>query len=445
MDGLRISPESLENGLQSVLTQKSVSSKSETSLVAKNGILIVGAGLAGLTLALALSKLGIASTVIEKQQQIEPSKWSILVYPQGIQIFDKLGVLEELRKLGIPLSGPEMVVNGESLLQIDNGLLVEPRYNYYMNLGPSEIRQALERQALSQGVEILNGIVCMGFVRNSSNKITGVLTKGNAGNQDVKIACNVVIDATGYRSNLRNQLPIQSSVVEHDSLVVSFFVDNFEHRQDRIQLFPGNGYESVSLPCTKTRINLAYQEKGLSFEKLGEKGGETYVKRRILDAAPNLWQVMERATANLADGSMITIRPTISRVEPFTVDGAVVIGDSAHSVHPATGSGAQMAFQDAMVLAPIIQNCLNKANFSSALLKEYELARRPLMKIADITSRSVDSIVFAKGPIKHWLRTRQLRAINKLMSRKEYQELIAGIRAPTGKEVLILTLRTMVS
>lgn len=435
----------MQNRLQPVLIRESNSSKTEIPAVAKNGILIVGAGLAGLTLALALSKRGIASTVLEKQRGIDPSRWAILVYPQGIQTFEELGVLEDLKKLGIPLSGPEMVVNGETLLQIDSGLLVEPRYNYYMNLGPSEIRQVLEKHALSYGVEILKGIVCTRLVQDSSNKIAGVQARGNDGDQSIKIDCNVVIDATGYRSILRSQLPIRSSVVEHDSLVVSFFVDDFEHGLDRIQLFPGNGYESLSLPCTERRINLAYQEKGLTLEKLREKGGEAYVKRRILDAAPNLWRVMERANANLADGSMIAIHPTISRVDPFTVERAVVIGDSAHSVHPATGSGAQLAFQDAMILAPIIQNCLNKGDFSSAFLKEYEVARRPLMKIADITSRSVNSIVFAKGPIKRWLRTRQLRAINKLMSQKEYQELIAGVRAPTPKEAFILTLRTMAS
>ena len=433
-----------ENKLQSALAQEeSVFTKSETQLVARNGILIVGAGLAGLTLALALSKWGIVSTVIEKQKQIEPSRWAILVYPQTIKLFDELGVLEDIRKLGIPLSGPEMVVDGESLLQINSGLLLEPRYNYHMNLGPSEIREVLEKHVISQGVEILKGVDCAQVLREA-NRITGVQAKRN-GSQSLKISCKVAIDATGYRSILRNQLPIRSNVVQHDSLVVCFFVDNYLHGQDRIELFLGNGYESLSLPCTETRICLAYQEKGLTLEELKEKGGEAYVRRRILDAAPNLWRVMERSTANLADGSMVTVQPMISRVEPFTVEGMVVIGDSAHSVHPGTGSGAQLAFQDAVVLAPIIQNCLNRDDFSEALLNEYESNRRPLMKITDITGRSVDSIVFAKGRMKRWLRSRQLRAINKLMSRKEYQELVAGVRAPTGKEAFILTLRTIVS
>jgi len=57
--------------------------------VAENGILIVGAGLAGLSLSLALAKMGERTTVLEKQKEISPSKWAILVYPQGLKFFDE--------------------------------------------------------------------------------------------------------------------------------------------------------------------------------------------------------------------------------------------------------------------------------------------------------------------------------------------------------------------
>ena len=113
--------------MQSSLNQEKHVEKSNDRIVAKNGILIVGAGLAGLSLALTLARRGIACTVIEKQTEIVPSKWAILVYPQGIKIFDELGVLEDIRRLGVPLKPPEMVVDGATLLVADSGLLVEPR------------------------------------------------------------------------------------------------------------------------------------------------------------------------------------------------------------------------------------------------------------------------------------------------------------------------------
>ncbi len=50
---------------------------------------------------------------------------------------------------------------------------------------------------------------------------------------------------------------------------------------------------------------------------------------------------------------------------------------------------------------------MDKGDFSLAGLNEYELRRRPFMKTVDITSRSVDSLTFAKGRFKLWLRRRQ--------------------------------------
>jgi len=412
--------------------------------VAKNGILIVGAGLAGLTLALALSKRGIASTVIEKQTEIEPSKWAIAVYPQSIGIFDELGILEDVKQLGMPLRPVEFVLDGEPIFGVKYNLIIEPQYNFNLILGPSELRQVMKRHALSHGVEILEGVDCQNFILDASGNVIGVqaLRKGN---QQLKISCKAVVDATGYKSVLRNQLEFHSEVRKHNSIIVSFFVDNFPHGLDRPQSFLGNGYVTVSLPCTTSRLCLAYMERGLTLDKLKEKGGEVYVKRRILDAAPGLWRALDGSTANLADGSMMTIQPTISRVTPFSRDCAVVIGDSAHSVHPGTGSGAQLAFEDSIALASVIQNCVIEGDFSPKLVNEYESKRRPFMKVADITSRSVDSITFAKGRFGCWMRKRQLRAINKLMTKKEYQEIVAGIRAPTRKEVFVLTMRTIIS
>ena len=72
---------------QSLLRQEDrQQEKSDDILVAKNGILIVGAGLAGLSLALALSRVGIESAVIEKQIGIAPSKWAVLVYPREVDV-----------------------------------------------------------------------------------------------------------------------------------------------------------------------------------------------------------------------------------------------------------------------------------------------------------------------------------------------------------------------
>lgn len=104
---------------------------SESDKATQNGILIIGAGLACLTLALALAKHGIPCTVVEKQEKITPSRWAILFYPQGMKIFDELGVLSEITKLAMPLKAPQVeTVEGEVLAVLETGSLFEQRLNY---------------------------------------------------------------------------------------------------------------------------------------------------------------------------------------------------------------------------------------------------------------------------------------------------------------------------
>lgn len=102
-------------------------------------------------MALALAKRGIKCTVVEKQQAITPSRWAILLYPQGMKIFDELGVLSEITELAIPLKAPQVeTVQGEVLAVLETGLLFEPRLNYSLALGPSEIRQILLRHEIGR-------------------------------------------------------------------------------------------------------------------------------------------------------------------------------------------------------------------------------------------------------------------------------------------------------
>ncbi len=63
--------------------------------------LVVSHALSGAVPPLALANRGIPSIVIEKQKEIASSKWVMLLYPQGLRIFDELGVLEDTLGLGL--------------------------------------------------------------------------------------------------------------------------------------------------------------------------------------------------------------------------------------------------------------------------------------------------------------------------------------------------------
>lgn len=408
--------------------------------LAQGGILVVGAGLAGLTLALALAKNGIKTTVIEKQEAITPSRWAILLYPFGMKIFDDLGVLDDLNKLGIRLKPPEVVTSeGESLAVIETGLLSEPRLNYSLLLGPSEIRNVLREKAFSLGVELLEGNRFRDLVRDQvSSRIVGANVESDG--EMVQFEAKVVVGADGYKSKVREQFGVKTKEKTYP-VVAAFFLDH-DHGMDHMKMILGDGSQMVVLPCTRTRMNLGYTERGLTKDRLDQLGGSQYVMRKMCESAPYLQDAIMKEGDSAAKDSALMIEPRVIHVDSWVVDGGVLIGDAAHSYHPGTGLGAQAAFMDAAVLAKILGGCTKDNDFSLSRLRQFEIETRPLVNFQEATNSRTISMELSKGRVGKAIRNRTFRAIAKTIRKREYQEIISGIRPPTKMESLRLVART---
>jgi 2-polyprenyl-6-methoxyphenol hydroxylase-like FAD-dependent oxidoreductase len=66
-------------------------------------VIIVGAGVAGLTLALSLEQANIPFVVLEAHQEVAPQVGASLgLLPNGLLILDQLGVYEDIRSVTTP-------------------------------------------------------------------------------------------------------------------------------------------------------------------------------------------------------------------------------------------------------------------------------------------------------------------------------------------------------
>jgi 2-polyprenyl-6-methoxyphenol hydroxylase-like FAD-dependent oxidoreductase len=89
----------------------------------------------------------------------------------------------------------------------------------------------------------------------------------------------------------------------------------------------------------------------------------------------------------------------------WRTERALIIGDAAHAASPATGQGASMALEDAVVLA----KALRDAPTASAGLIAYERARRPrvehnILASAQLTAGQRPSPQAASAPNDDLLR-----------------------------------------
>jgi len=68
----------------------------------KKGI-IIGAGIGGLTTAIALAQKGIQVQIYERASEIKEVGAGVWIAPNGMQIFDKLGIAQEVAAAGTKL------------------------------------------------------------------------------------------------------------------------------------------------------------------------------------------------------------------------------------------------------------------------------------------------------------------------------------------------------
>lgn len=66
-------------------------------------VIIVGAGVTGLTLSHCLSKAGIEHVILERGIVAPPQGSSIGIHPHGCRLLDQIGCLEAVERLCIPM------------------------------------------------------------------------------------------------------------------------------------------------------------------------------------------------------------------------------------------------------------------------------------------------------------------------------------------------------
>ncbi|MEI9922260.1 MAG: FAD-dependent oxidoreductase [Bradyrhizobium sp.] len=66
----------------------------------KNGVVIVGGGIAGSALAIALAGRGIKATLVEREAHWAPASSGIFIYSNGLHALDRLGVLNDICESG---------------------------------------------------------------------------------------------------------------------------------------------------------------------------------------------------------------------------------------------------------------------------------------------------------------------------------------------------------
>ena len=320
-------------------------------------IIIAGAGIAGLTAALAFAVRGYPVRVFERAPRLDEVGAGLQLSPNATRILDRLGVLPGLRHTAVR---PDAVVlrDASSLAELGRvqlGAAAEWRWKApYLTAHRADLQSALlAHVAREPGIQLVTGATVRDVtmhplgvtvsveIAGRINQTTGMLLVGADGVwSDTRRlvggeAKSRFSGQVAWRRTVRAESPAGSSLA---AIGVGGVVTAF--------LTPG--FHLITYPVRAgAALNLAAFTRGDAMAETWSGKMDTKVlKSGMRRAAPALQKLAD-------DAGEWTVWPIhTARNGPWTAPGGIaLIGDAAHAMTPFAAQGAAMAIEDAETLA----------------------------------------------------------------------------------------------
>jgi salicylate hydroxylase len=349
-------------------------------------VVIIGAGIGGLVVALALQRRGIKVKIAEQANQLGEIGAGLTLTPNLTRVLYDLGLEQALsRVILIPkLQTIRHWQSGAILVEKPRGQTMIDKYGYPYGL--------VHRADLHQ--------ILVGAVRANapdaimlSKLATEVMTTRTAATASFKdgdqISADLIIGADGVRSRVREALfsttaPRFTGHVAWRSIVPTSSLPKHIEREAP-GLFTGPGKLFMRYPVrSETMTNYA------GFARQSGWTVDSWTARASLEdvlSAFDGWHEIVRETLKASDPDAIFKWALYAR-DPLDswIEGRVVLmGDAAHAMLPFLGQGAALAVEDGMILA----RCLAQFLDTDKALATYEAIRKPRCDASQIEATTL--------------------------------------------------------
>ncbi|HEV2120997.1 MAG TPA: NAD(P)/FAD-dependent oxidoreductase [Candidatus Bathyarchaeia archaeon] len=384
-------------------------------------VVVVGAGIAALALAIELQNKGISTILLERQKSPEGIPRGLTFQPNGLAVLEKLGALGRAKEVGSASQILE-VKNwaGEVLLEADYGLLEHPQ-NYLLTANATEVERLLVYLAEKAGAKVLWG-TSFQELTTTEGRVDGALFEIDGVND--QIHASVVVGADGPQSRIRASLGVEVKTKKYpDSFLVGLAgqisglegrARQYQHPGKMLGIMPSGPETTYFFHCVGSR----------SFDSV-KKQGLAALRSEIVEAAPEMADALSGVEMWT---KMAYFTPSFVKVDRWVGNGVALLGDSAHTIHPHAGQGVNLALADAVSLATVIDKCKVAGDFSQTALLAYQTDRK--MHAEVIGKHANYTVTYALSD--NWLIKRlNKRALRRLSKDKKLQkkalEITAGI------------------
>lgn len=351
-------------------------------------IVISGAGIAGLTAAIALARRGFAVRILERAAALEEVGAGLQISPNATRILSRLGVLDIVAPLTVR---PEAVVLRDATTlkeraRVPLGASAERRWKApYLVAHRADLQSAL----LARANEIDSIELSLGTsVTDVQLRSDGITVSFDQNGISSEVSASLFVAADGVWSHSRRLVGPNEKSRFSGSLAwrTTLLADSDAGRHfaafsspETVTTYLHGGFHLVAYPIrAASAINLAAFTPGRAITEhwAGETSPDA-LRQAMRDAAPQLAELADKAAP-------WTIWPlhTVDASRPWTSPGGIaLIGDAAHAMTPFAAQGAAMAIEDAYMLADAVASATSTAQ----ALSQWEAARKP--RVAQVARR----------------------------------------------------------
>ena len=387
----------------------------------KADVVVVGAGIAALALAVELQNKGISTILLERQKSPEGISRGLTFQPNGLAVLEKLGALGRAKEVGSASQILEVKSwAGELLLEADYGLLEHPQ-NFLLTANATEIERLLVYLAEKTGAQVFWGASFQELLSNNG-RTEGVVYESE-GVSD-QITASIVVGADGPQSHVRTSLGLEVKTKKYPDSFLVGLVGPVPGIEGRARQYQSPGRMLGIMPSGPNATYLFYSVGPRSFDSVKKEGLASF-RAEVVQAAP---EMADAFTGVEAWTKMAYFTPSFIQVDRWVGNGVALLGDAAHTFHPHAGQGVNLALEDAVALASVIEKCKAVGDFSQASLMEYQRERKVRADVIGKHANYTVTYAMSDNWLIKWLNKRALRKLNKDKKlQKKALEITAGI------------------
>ncbi|WP_110656367.1 FAD-dependent urate hydroxylase HpxO [Salinicola halimionae] len=342
-------------------------------------VLVIGAGMGGLTAALALQQSGHRVEVVDRVTELRPVGAALSVWSNGVKVLKALGVGDAVEQASGRMSAMAYISrHGKPLTQFS----LQPLYDE-VGQRACPIARATLQQLLLDAVgpeNVTLGLACTDY-RCDDDGVEATFAEGSMRRADL------IVIADGTHSMLRERAlghPVERRYCGYVNWNVRVAASpdlapldqwaQYVGDHQRVSMMPMSGdadtpefycFFDVPLPAGSTNVASRYREE---------------LSEHFAGWAEPVQKLLERFDPDaMARVEIHDIEP----LETLVGERAAILGDAAHGMAPDLGQGGCQAMEDAWVLARMLDNAEGDI---AAALKAYDEAR--VERVGQIITRA---------------------------------------------------------